>query len=64
MMKTSTKRGRGRSPIGDEAMLEPVTIRLPREMVARINAIRSQRLDRPDKSTVVRELIAKGLLAA
>lgn len=42
-------------------MLEPVTIRLPKAMVARINAIRAKRLDQPDKSTVVRELLAEAL---
>lgn len=42
-------------------MLTPVQIRFPSEMLARIDAIREQRLDRPDRSIVIRELIAEGL---
>lgn len=42
-------------------MLEPITIRLPGPMVAQIDKLRKARLDAPDKSTLIRELIAKGL---
>lgn len=42
-------------------MLQPVTIRLPVEMVAKIEALRAERLDAPDKSTIIRELLAKAL---
>jgi Arc/MetJ-type ribon-helix-helix transcriptional regulator len=42
-------------------MLQPMTIRLPAEMVRQIEALRAGRLDAPDKSTIVRELLAKAL---
>lgn len=56
-----TKDGRGRPPKHGSAMLEPVTIRLPPPMMRRIEKIMASRLDAPDKSTVIRELIAKAL---
>ena len=55
------KRGRGRPPKGDDTMLQPVTIRLPKEMDEEIERRRMRRLDRPDKSTLIRELLAKAL---
>ena len=42
-------------------MLQPVTIRLPKEMDEEIERRRMRRLDRPDKSTLIRELLAKAL---
>ena len=42
-------------------MNEPITIRLPAEMNAKIEALRARRLDRPAKGQIVRELIAKAL---
>lgn len=42
-------------------MLTPVQVRFPSEMLARIDAIRDKRLDRPERSIVIRELIAEGL---
>lgn len=62
MSKQHEKPKRGRPPVsGEEALMEPITIRFPQEMMRRINKIREQRLDQPDKSTIVRELVAKGL---
>lgn len=43
------------------AKLEPVAIRLPAEMVRKIDELRASRLDAPDKSTIIRELLAKAL---
>jgi hypothetical protein len=60
-MERDTKATRGRPPKGDDAMLQPVTIRLPAEMVRQIEVIRAGRLDAPDKSTIIRELLAKAL---
>jgi hypothetical protein len=60
-MKRDTKATPGRPPKGDDAMLQPVTIRLPAEMVRQIEALRAGRLDAPDKSTLIRELLAKAL---
>jgi Arc/MetJ-type ribon-helix-helix transcriptional regulator len=56
-----TPKTRGRPPKGEEALMQPITIRLPPEMVARIDEMRAGRLDAPDKSTIIRELLAKAL---
>lgn len=61
MKKVEEKRQRGRPPRGDEPMMYPVQVRLPREMRDRLDAIITHRLDRPDLSTVIRELLAKAL---
>jgi hypothetical protein len=60
-MKQDTKTGLGRPPKGDDAMLQPITIRLPAEMMRQIEVLRAGRLDAPDKSTIIRELLAKAL---
>jgi hypothetical protein len=60
-MERNRKATRGRPPKGEESMLQPVTIRLPVEMVRQIEALRVGRLDAPDKSTLIRELLAKAL---
>lgn len=60
-MSKDEKRGRGRPPKQGRAMLAPITIRLPEDMDKRIQAICDRRLDAPDKSTVIRELLAKAL---
>ena len=51
----------GRPPIGTEAMMSPMPVRFPKEMRERIEAIRAQRMDRPEASAVIRELIAEAL---
>ena len=51
----------GRPPKGAETMMSPITIRLPPAMVAKIDALRTQREDAPDKATVIRELLALAL---
>ena len=60
-MTTGQKRGRGRPPKELENLLEPMTIRLTKEIVQRVEKIRASRMDGADKSTIVRELIVKGL---
>ena len=62
-MSKSEKRKMGRLPAEgrDEPLGESLHIRLPPEMVRKIDAICRSRLDRPNQSAVVRELIAKGL---
>ena len=62
------KRKRGRPPVeGDEALMEPITVRFSAPIMARINELREKRftekLERPPKSTIVRELVVKGLKA-
>ena len=53
----------GRPPMGTEAMMSPMPVRFPKEMRDRIEAIRAQRLDKPEVSAVIRELIAEALEA-
>lgn len=63
--RADAPRGPGRPPLdGDEAMMAPITLRLPKDMHDRLDAIRASRLDRPSKATLVRELIAKALSKA
>jgi hypothetical protein len=57
------KNARGRRPKADVAMLEPITIRLPALMVRQLEAIQAKRLDAPDKSSLIRELLAKAIKA-
>lgn len=40
-----------------------VAVRFPPDMVAAIDALRAARLDAPDRSTVIRELVAEALAA-
>lgn len=42
-------------------MLAPITIRLPEPMMREIEALQADRMDQPDKSQVIRELLAKAL---
>ena len=44
-------------------MRTPLAIRLPEPMVAQIDAIAAERLDQPDRSTVIRELLVEALEA-
>jgi metal-responsive CopG/Arc/MetJ family transcriptional regulator len=42
-------------------MLSPVMIRFPQSMLDDVDAIRSARRDMPDRSSVIRELLAEAL---
>ena len=42
-------------------MLAPITIRLPEPMMREIEVLQAGRMDAPDKSQVIRELLAKAL---
>jgi metal-responsive CopG/Arc/MetJ family transcriptional regulator len=44
-------------------MRTPLAIRLPEAMVSQIDAIAAERLDQPDRSTVIRELLVEALEA-
>jgi len=57
------KRPRGRPPQGWKALMTPVMIRFPHEMMTEIDAQIAGRLDRPGRSGVIRELIAEALAA-
>ncbi len=63
MKQPVKKRGRPEKKDGD-IMLNPITIRLPEPMMVEIESMMSARLDAPDKSAVIRELIAMGIQAA
>lgn len=45
-------------------MLEPITIRLPPQMMREIEKRMAERLDMPSKLAFIRELLAKGLEAS
>jgi hypothetical protein len=51
----------GRAPCAAAGV--PLAIRFPRKMIEAIDAIRAERLDEPDRATVIREMVAKGMIA-
>jgi metal-responsive CopG/Arc/MetJ family transcriptional regulator len=58
------KRNPGRPPAdGVRAMHRPLAIRLPDPMLERIDEIVASRMDEPDRSAVIRELLAEALEA-
>lgn len=44
-------------------MMTPIPVRFPEEMIEAIEAIQAKRMDRPEKSAVIRELVAEALTA-
>jgi Arc/MetJ-type ribon-helix-helix transcriptional regulator len=44
-------------------MMTPIPVRFPEQMIEAIEAIQAERMDRPDKSAVIRELVAEALAA-
>jgi hypothetical protein len=56
------QRQRGRPPAGDASMHQ-IALRLPKPMLAAIDEIVSGRLDQPDRSAIIRELLAEALTA-
>lgn len=63
MIRPKKKRPRGRPPVTDQPQMQQVSTWLPEPMLDKIAEIRIRRLDRPDRSTVVRELLAEALEA-
>jgi metal-responsive CopG/Arc/MetJ family transcriptional regulator len=57
------QRPRGRPALQGSKVMTPVMIRFPSELLAGIDAQIAGRLDRPDRSGVIRELIAEALQA-
>ncbi len=43
--------------------MKQIALRLPAEMLDALDAIVAERLDRPDRTAVIRELLAEGLEA-
>lgn len=44
-------------------MLDRINIRVPREMMMVIERIANERLDKPDRAAVIRELLAEAIEA-
>jgi metal-responsive CopG/Arc/MetJ family transcriptional regulator len=64
MEKREKPRPMGRPPKFGRAMLHsPIALRLPEAVVEQIDAIVADRLDQPDRSAVIRELIVEALTA-
>lgn len=59
MVKAATKTARGR-PTADDPMKQ-IAIRFPESMLAEIDAIIADRMDRPDRSAIIRQMVAEGL---
>jgi len=49
--------------MGKRALAEPLSLRFPAEMLEAIDAIAVSRMDQPDRSAVIRELVAEALTA-
>ena len=62
MPRKIKSRPRGRPPKGGEVM-EQIAIRFPKPMLATVDAMIAGRLDQPDRSSIIRELVAEALLA-
>ena len=62
-MKTNPKARMGRPLKGAENLMSPIMIRLPPAMVAEIQAISASRMDAPDRSSLIRELLAEAMAA-
>ena len=60
MGKATKRRPRGRAAKGDDIM-EQIAIRFPKPMLALVDEIVAKRLDRPDRSSIIRELVAEAL---
>ena len=60
MVKATKRRHRGRPSKGPDSM-EQIAIRFPRPMLDRVDEIIAGRLDRPDRSSIIRELVAEAL---
>ena len=56
-----SKRGRGRPPKHLKTLLKPITIRLTQEIDQKLEERRAERMDHPDKSVIVREILAEAL---
>jgi metal-responsive CopG/Arc/MetJ family transcriptional regulator len=60
--KQPKPRPRGRPAKGDDVM-EQIAIRFPKPMLAMVDNIIADRLDGPDRSSIIRELVAEALAA-
>jgi metal-responsive CopG/Arc/MetJ family transcriptional regulator len=58
----SDQRKVGRKPMHGKAMQLTIPLRLPADLVDRIDAIVDSRAEQPSRNLVIRELIVRGLL--
>ena len=56
------RRSRGRPPLGKKAMRQ-IALRLPTELLTAVDDLIADRLDRPDRSALIRELLAEAIEA-
>jgi hypothetical protein len=61
-MAKPIRRQSGRPPIGDTSMHQ-IALRLPKPMLAAIDEMLADRLDQPERSAIIRELLAEALAA-
>ena len=61
MPNQTPPRKRGRPPKDDEAMFDRINIRVPKPLMAKIDAMHRARRDGADKAQVIRELLARAL---
>lgn len=61
-MTKTEKRGPGRPPKGTRAMKQ-IAIRLPDDMLDQVDDIIAERFGLPDRTAVIRELVAEALAA-
>ena len=62
MSRAAKFKTKGRPPIGETTM-QQIAIRLPKPMLAAIDEMIAGRLDQPERSAIIRELIAQALSA-
>lgn len=60
---SNKKPARGRPAKSGKPLLAPVMVRFPQAMIDAIDDVAASRLDQPDRSSVIRELIAEALEA-
>lgn len=53
----------GRPPKGEKAMMTPIAVRFPPVMREQLERIKAERMDGPEISAIVRELVAEALQA-
>jgi hypothetical protein len=61
MGKHTSKAKIGRPPLGDQAMLAPIPVRLPVELRRELDALIAARKDKPKVAALIRELVAEAI---
>ena len=62
MIAKPKQRPRGRPPGGDSTM-QQIAIRLPKPLLAAVDEMTIGQLDQPDRSAIIRELLAEAVAA-